>query len=192
MADCFLHLSSSHDLLDSFLLIHQEVKTLILSSTKTHISKPTVDRYISDYFGRSVKALDVYNSIREGTEQMHQWLKLLDIFSLITYFTPVFNIQTKTHFPNSNQPTSSSSSSPRSAISAAGIFFAADNSTTISIPTFPSFEPNTLKVPIFRLCLTWPVPSPDKGGGGGRQVVDSRHSMITSNPYENESRTKSR
>ncbi|KAM1408455.1 hypothetical protein ACFX2I_008973 [Malus domestica] len=34
--------------------------------------------------------------------------------------------------------------------------------------------------------------SPDKGGGGGRQVVDSRHSMITSNPYENESRTKSR
>ncbi|XP_028965248.2 disease resistance protein RPV1-like [Malus domestica] len=42
------------------------------------------------------------------------------------------------------------------------------------------------------LCLTWPVPSPDKGGGGGRQVVDSRHSMITSNPYENESRTKSR
>ncbi|KAM1888869.1 hypothetical protein ACFX13_046934 [Malus domestica] len=40
--------------------------------------------------------------------------------------------------------------------------------------------------------LTLPVPSPDKGGGGGRQVVDSRHSMITSNPYENESRTKSR
>ncbi|XP_070677786.1 stromal 70 kDa heat shock-related protein, chloroplastic-like [Malus domestica] len=69
------------------------------------------------------------------------------IFSLITHFTHVFNIQTKTHFPNSNQPTSSSSSSPRSAIYAAGIFFAADNSTTISVPTFPSFEPNTLKIP---------------------------------------------
>ncbi|KAM2223744.1 hypothetical protein ACFXTI_017711 [Malus domestica] len=31
-----------------------------------------------------------------------------------------------------------------------------------------------------------------KGGGGGRQVVDSRHSTVTSNPYDNESRTKSR
>ncbi|KAM1007313.1 hypothetical protein COP2_004030 [Malus domestica] len=31
-----------------------------------------------------------------------------------------------------------------------------------------------------------------KGGGGGRQVVDSWHSTVTSNPYENEFRTKSR
>ncbi|KAB2603531.1 hypothetical protein D8674_004536 [Pyrus ussuriensis x Pyrus communis] len=90
VADCFLQLSSSphdllslpwlRDLLDSFLRIHQEFKTLlILSSTKTHISKPTVDRYISDYFERSVKALDVCNAIRDGIEEMRQWLKVLDI-----------------------------------------------------------------------------------------------------------------
>ena len=90
VADCFHNLSSSshdllslpwlRDLLESFIRVHQEFKTLlILSSTKTHISKPTVDRYISDYFERHVKALDVCNAIRDGMEQMRQWLKLLDI-----------------------------------------------------------------------------------------------------------------
>ncbi|BFG40780.1 hypothetical protein CerSpe_270540 [Prunus speciosa] len=90
VADCFFHLSSSsqdllslqwlRDLLDAFLQIQQEFKSLLLSSiNKPLLSKPTVDRFLSDYFERSVKALDVCNAIRDGIEQVRQWLKLLEI-----------------------------------------------------------------------------------------------------------------
>ncbi|EYU31128.1 hypothetical protein MIMGU_mgv1a024476mg, partial [Erythranthe guttata] len=37
------------------------------------------DRYISDFFERSVKALDVNNAIRDGIEQIRQWQKHLEI-----------------------------------------------------------------------------------------------------------------
>lgn len=89
VADCFQHLSSPsqdllslhwlRDLLDGFLRIHEEFKLLILSSPKSHGSRPTVDRLLSDYFERSVKALDVCNAIRDGIDQMRQWQKLLEI-----------------------------------------------------------------------------------------------------------------
>ncbi|KAL6218184.1 hypothetical protein ACLB2K_011399 [Fragaria x ananassa] len=89
VSDCFQQLSSSshdllslswlRDLLDSFLRIHHQFKLLILSTPKSHLSKPTVDRLLSDYFERSVKGLDVCNAIRDGIEQMRQWHKLLEI-----------------------------------------------------------------------------------------------------------------
>ncbi|KAK9943894.1 hypothetical protein M0R45_009484 [Rubus argutus] len=90
VADCFQHLSRLprktcsllhwlRDLLDGFLRIHEEFKLVILASPKSHGSRPTVDRLLSDYFERSVKALDVCNAIRDGIEQMRQWQKLLEI-----------------------------------------------------------------------------------------------------------------
>lgn len=41
--------------------------------------KSPVDRMVSDYFERSVKALDVCNAIRDGIEQIRQWQRLLEI-----------------------------------------------------------------------------------------------------------------
>ncbi|KAM5562302.1 protein BYPASS1-LIKE-like [Rosa sericea] len=89
VADCFQHLSSPsqdllslswlRDLLDGFLRIHHQFKLLLLSTPKSNVSKPAVDRLLSDYFERSVKALDVCNAIRDGIEQMRQWQKLLEI-----------------------------------------------------------------------------------------------------------------
>lgn len=38
-----------------------------------------MDRYISDFFERSVKALDVCNAIRDGIEQIRLWQKQLEI-----------------------------------------------------------------------------------------------------------------
>jgi hypothetical protein len=38
-----------------------------------------MDRHIIEFFERSLKALDVCNAIRDGTEQIRQWEKQLDI-----------------------------------------------------------------------------------------------------------------
>ncbi|KAK6115673.1 hypothetical protein DH2020_007942 [Rehmannia glutinosa] len=38
-----------------------------------------MDRYISDFYERSVKALDVCNAIRDGIENIRQWQKQLEI-----------------------------------------------------------------------------------------------------------------
>ncbi|CAN8312505.1 unnamed protein product [Cochlearia groenlandica] len=65
-------------LLDSFLCCQEEFRA-ILFNHRSQISKPPMDRLISDYFDRSIKALDVCNAIRDGIEQIRQWQKLSDI-----------------------------------------------------------------------------------------------------------------
>ena len=89
VTDRFLELSSvSHEellsllwvgkLLESFLLLQEEFRA-ILHTHKAQVLRPPLDRMVSDYFERSVKALDVCNAIRDGIEQIRQWQKLLEI-----------------------------------------------------------------------------------------------------------------
>ncbi|CAK8573386.1 unnamed protein product [Lathyrus sativus] len=89
VADRFLDLSSVGQddllslkwigkLLDCFLLCQEEFKA-ILYTHKGQASKSPLDRMVSDYFERSVKALDVCNAIRDGVEQIRLWQKLLEI-----------------------------------------------------------------------------------------------------------------
>jgi hypothetical protein len=65
-------------LLDCFLICQEEFKA-ILHTHKGQVSKSPLDRMVSDYFERSVKALDVCNAIRDGVEQIRLWQKLLEI-----------------------------------------------------------------------------------------------------------------
>ncbi|EYU36842.1 hypothetical protein ABFS82_14G305300 [Erythranthe guttata] len=65
-------------LLDAFLSCQEEFRVIVLNN-KTLLSKPPMDRYIADFYERSVKALDVCNAIRDGIEQIRQWQKHLEI-----------------------------------------------------------------------------------------------------------------
>ncbi|CAF2064810.1 unnamed protein product [Brassica napus] len=83
-----LNASSSEDLLslewvgkllDSFLSCQEEFRVIIVSNHRELVAKPPMDRMVSEYFDRSVKALDVCNAIRDGVERIRQWQKLIEI-----------------------------------------------------------------------------------------------------------------
>ncbi|KAK7283563.1 hypothetical protein RIF29_13156 [Crotalaria pallida] len=76
--DDLLSLSWIRKLLDSFLVCQGEFR-IILHNNRAQVFKPPLDRLVSDFFERSVKALDVCNAIRDGIEQIRQWQKLLEI-----------------------------------------------------------------------------------------------------------------
>ncbi|KAI5654472.1 hypothetical protein M9H77_31659 [Catharanthus roseus] len=65
-------------LLDAFVTCHEEFR-VILFNNKASLNKPPMDRYVNEFFERSVKALDVCNAIRDGIEQIRQWQKQLEI-----------------------------------------------------------------------------------------------------------------
>ena len=74
----FLSIQWMHQLLDVFLSCHQEFEA-IMCNNKGALNKPPMDRYVSEFSERSVKALDVCNAIRDGIEQIRQWQKQLEI-----------------------------------------------------------------------------------------------------------------
>ncbi|TKY51402.1 BYPASS-related protein [Spatholobus suberectus] len=76
--DDLLSLSWVGKLLDCFLCCQEEFRA-ILHTHKAQVLRPPLDRMVSEYFERSVKALDVCNAIRDGIEQIRQWQKLLEI-----------------------------------------------------------------------------------------------------------------
>ncbi|GER34051.1 hypothetical protein STAS_10232 [Striga asiatica] len=76
--DDFLSIPWLQKLLDAF-LSSQEEFNLIISHNRAQLSKPPMDRHVSEFFERSVKTLDVCNAIRDGIEQIRQWQKQLEI-----------------------------------------------------------------------------------------------------------------
>lgn len=74
----FLSVSWISKLLDVFLCCQEEFKAIMFNN-KCLLSKPPMDKLVSDYFERCVKGLDVCNSIRDGIEQIRQWQKQLEI-----------------------------------------------------------------------------------------------------------------
>ncbi|KAJ7946669.1 UPF0496 protein 4 [Quillaja saponaria] len=65
-------------LLDVFISCQEEFR-VILSNYKAAVSKPPLDRLISEFFERSVKALDICNASRDGIEKIRLLQKYLDI-----------------------------------------------------------------------------------------------------------------
>ncbi|GFP94425.1 hypothetical protein PHJA_001586900 [Phtheirospermum japonicum] len=63
------------------ILVHTETWSLDTWLLFFAISKPGKQKInvIRDFFDRSIKALDVCNTIRDGIEQIRQWQKLLEI-----------------------------------------------------------------------------------------------------------------
>ncbi|KAG0476924.1 hypothetical protein HPP92_013287 [Vanilla planifolia] len=68
-------------LLDSFLICLEEFRVILFNS-KAVVSRAPLDRLISEFFDRGVKALDVCNAIRDGIDQIRQWQKHLEIVLL--------------------------------------------------------------------------------------------------------------
>lgn len=77
-SDELLSLAWIGSLLDNFICCQEEFRA-ILFNNRAHLSRQPMDRFISEYFERSVKALDVCNAIRDGIELIRQWQKYLDI-----------------------------------------------------------------------------------------------------------------
>lgn len=65
-------------LLDSFLICLEEFR-VILSNSKAIVSRSPLDRLISEFFDRGVKALDICNAIRDGIQRIREWQKHLEI-----------------------------------------------------------------------------------------------------------------
>lgn len=77
-SDELLSISWIGHLLDNFICCQEEFRA-ILFNNKGYLGRQPMDRFISEYFERSVKALDVCNAIRDGVELIRQWHKYLDI-----------------------------------------------------------------------------------------------------------------
>ncbi|CAI9116529.1 OLC1v1017702C1 [Oldenlandia corymbosa var. corymbosa] len=73
-----LSISWIRKLLDVFLCCQDEFRMLMFNN-KAYLNRAPMDRYFSEYFERSVKALDVCNAIRDGLEQIRSWQKQLEI-----------------------------------------------------------------------------------------------------------------
>lgn len=65
-------------LLDTFLCVQEDFRVIVFNN-KSNLNRAPMDRYIVDFFERSVKALDVCNAIRDGIEQIRHWQKQLEI-----------------------------------------------------------------------------------------------------------------
>ncbi|XP_029128140.1 UPF0496 protein 4 isoform X2 [Cajanus cajan] len=65
-------------LLDAFICCHEEFRAILLNN-KEQVSNSPLDRSISEFFERLVKALDICNASSDGIEKIRVWLKHLDI-----------------------------------------------------------------------------------------------------------------
>lgn len=88
VADLFSDLSSDGEellsllwirkLLEAFLLSLEEFRIILFNNGRV-LSRAPLDRLISDFYERSVKALDICNAIRDGIDKIRQWQKLIEI-----------------------------------------------------------------------------------------------------------------
>lgn len=77
-ADEFLSLTWISKVLDALIDCQEEFRVL-LCKYKVDMSKPPLDKMISDYFERSIKALDICNATRDGIDVIRLWHKHLDM-----------------------------------------------------------------------------------------------------------------
>lgn len=74
----FLSLTWVSKLLDALVDCQEEFK-VILCNNKAHLVKPPLDKMVSEFFERSIKALDICNATRDGIEKIRLWQKHLDV-----------------------------------------------------------------------------------------------------------------
>ncbi|XP_057803323.1 protein ROH1-like isoform X2 [Salvia miltiorrhiza] len=77
-ADELLSVSWIHKLLDAFTTCQEDFSAL-LSDNKAFLSKPPADRLATEYFERTIKAMDIFNATRDGVETVRVWQKHLEI-----------------------------------------------------------------------------------------------------------------
>ncbi|PSS29185.1 UPF0496 protein [Actinidia chinensis var. chinensis] len=76
--DEFLSSTWIQKLLDAFLACQEDFR-VILCKNRAHLSKTPLDRLVSEFFERSIKALDICNATRDGIEKIRVWQKHLEI-----------------------------------------------------------------------------------------------------------------
>ncbi|KAM7250619.1 hypothetical protein ACFE04_022502 [Oxalis oulophora] len=76
--DDLLSVAWMQNLLDVFVECLEEFRLLLLKN-KTLVSKPPVDRFVIEFYERTVKALDICNATRDGIERIRTWKKHLEI-----------------------------------------------------------------------------------------------------------------
>ncbi|GFY89186.1 ROH1, putative [Actinidia rufa] len=76
--DEFLSATWMQKLLDAFLACQEDFR-VILCKNRAHLSKTPLDRLVSEFFERSIKALDICNATRDGIGKIRLWLKHLEI-----------------------------------------------------------------------------------------------------------------
>ncbi|XP_062185537.1 protein BYPASS1-LIKE-like [Phragmites australis] len=84
-----LSLSWMRRLLDSFLLCLEEFRALLFGSgAAAAAARPPLDRLVTDFFDRAVKALDLCNAVRDGLDLVRQWRKHLAIAAAVLATSP--------------------------------------------------------------------------------------------------------
>jgi len=76
--DEILSLAWIRKLLEGFLVSLEEFR-VILFNHRAAVTRPPLDRMVSDFFERAVKALDLCNAVRDGVGQVCQWNKHVEI-----------------------------------------------------------------------------------------------------------------
>ncbi|KAJ1399149.1 Protein BYPASS-related [Sesbania bispinosa] len=76
--DELLSIDWMQKLLTAFICCQDEFRAILLNN-KEQVSKPPLDRMLSEFFERSVKALDICNASRDGIEKIRMWQKHLEI-----------------------------------------------------------------------------------------------------------------
>lgn len=77
-ADEFLSIAWIQKLLDVFTSCQEEFR-IVLSNSKELLLKSPQDKLLSDYFDRTIKALDICNAARDGVGKIRLWQKHLEI-----------------------------------------------------------------------------------------------------------------
>lgn len=77
-ADEFLSIAWIRKLLDAFTSCQEEFR-IILCNNKGLLLKSPQDKLLSDYFDRTIKALDICNAARDGIGKIRLWHKHLEI-----------------------------------------------------------------------------------------------------------------
>lgn len=73
-----LSLTWTRRLLDTFLISLEEFR-FIIQTAGPNLSRPPTDRYITDFFDRAVKSLDLCTAVRDGIERVRNWQKHVQI-----------------------------------------------------------------------------------------------------------------
>ncbi|CAA3030289.1 uncharacterized protein LOC111376147 [Olea europaea subsp. europaea] len=90
-SDELLSISWIGKLLDAFICCQEEFG-LVVFKNKDFLNRHPMDRYISEFFERSIKALDVCNAIRDGIEKIKQWQMQLEIVLQFVWSTPIISL----------------------------------------------------------------------------------------------------
>ncbi|XP_044488624.1 protein ROH1-like [Mangifera indica] len=77
-AEEFLSIEWMQKLLDAFVCCQEEFRAILLTN-KALLSKSPLDRVVTEFFERSLKALDIVNATRDGIEKIRLWQKHLEI-----------------------------------------------------------------------------------------------------------------